>query len=272
MKRINNFVDSVYTHVNGSKKEINELKEEMKSHLIESVHELQKEGKTEDEAITIAIKRFGERKELQEALSQVFQKQKIFAKWLLALGVMILLVGGSIFGFVRNYSDHNASESSEISSEISEMIEDKDTLTEEIKLQIEQVLSKSNHIIALNIYDLKTLDTRNNYWNIIEESTPIYHYQKSLSLPKWLITDYFTAGNGGSSWCITYEFLSLDDFALIILFMSISIYGTLFTIWAVINAYHHKRLTIGWIVVFALFNVLGYLSYHFYGRIKQTNN
>lgn len=272
MKRINNFVDSVYTHVNGSKKEINELKEEMKSHLIESVHELQKEGKTKDEAITMAIKRFGEKNELQEALSQVFQKQEIFAKWLLTLGVIILLLGGSIFGFIRDYSNQNARESSDISNEIREMIEDKDTLTEEIKIQIEQVLSKSNHITELKIYDLKTLDTSNNDWNLIEESTPIYHYQKSLSLPKWLIIDYFTAGNGGSSWCITYEFLSLDDFALIILFMSISIYGTLFTIWAIINAYQHKRLTIGWIIVFALFNVLGYLSYHFYGKIKQNDN
>lgn len=269
MKRINNFVDSVYTHVNGSKKEIDELKEEMKSHLIESVHELQKEGKNEDEAIDIAIKRFGERNELQEVLSQVFQKQKVFAKWLLALGIIILLLGSSIFGFIWAYSEENARENSNISSEISEMIQEKNTLTEEIKLQIEQILSKANHITELNIYDLKDLDTSDDYWNVIEEATPTYHYEKSLSLPKWLIADYFTAGNGDSSWCITYEFLSLNDFALIILFMSISIYGTLFTIWAVINAYHHKRLNIGWTIIFAVFNVVGYCIYRIYGRITN---
>ena len=128
MKRINNFVDSVYTHVNGSKKEIDELKEEMKSHLIESVHELQKEGKNEDEAIDIAIKRFGERNELQEVLSQVFQKQKVFAKWLLALGIIILLLGSSIFGFIWAYSEENTRENSNISSEISEMIQEKNII------------------------------------------------------------------------------------------------------------------------------------------------
>ena len=269
MKRINNFVDSVYTHVNGNKKEIDELKEEMKSHLIESVHELQKEGKSEDEAIDIAIKRFGERNELQEVLSQVFQKQKIFAKWVLALGIIVLLLGSSIFGFIWAYSEQNARENSDISTEIRGMIEGKDTLIEEIKLQIEEVISKANHITELNIYDLKSLDTGNHYWDVIEEATPTYQYEKSLSLPKWLMVDYGSAGNGDSTWCITYEYLSFNNLALIILFMSISIYGTLFTIWAVINAYHHKRLNIGWTIIFAVFNVIGYCIYRIYGRMTN---
>ncbi|CUP57898.1 Uncharacterised protein [Turicibacter sanguinis] len=269
MKRINNFVDSVYTHVNGSKKEIDELKEEMQSHLIESVHELQKEGKSEDEAIDIAIKRFGERNELKEVLTQVFQKQKVFAKWVLALGIIVLLLGSLIFGSVWTYSEQNARENSDISTEIRGLIEGIDKLTEEIKFQSEEVISKANHITELNIYDLKSLDTSNHYWDVIEEATPTYQYKKSLSLPKWLMANYSTAGNGDSSWCITYEYLSLNDFALIILFMSISIYGTLFTIWAVINAYHHKRLNIGWTIIFAVFNIVGYCIYRIYGRMTN---
>ena len=40
MKQIEAFVDSVYQNVGGNKKEIQELKAEMKGHLLEAVHEL----------------------------------------------------------------------------------------------------------------------------------------------------------------------------------------------------------------------------------------
>ena len=43
MKQIEAFVDSVYQNVGGSKREIQELKAEMKSHLLEAVHELKNE-------------------------------------------------------------------------------------------------------------------------------------------------------------------------------------------------------------------------------------
>ena len=76
MKQINNFVDSVYNHVHGNKKEIQELKEEMKSHLIDSVHELQKQGKSETEAIDIAIKRFGGKMSYNKPYSRFFINKK----------------------------------------------------------------------------------------------------------------------------------------------------------------------------------------------------
>lgn len=38
-------------------------------------------------------------------------------------------------------------------------------------------------------------------------------------------------------------------------YIGAAVYATLFTIWATINAYHHRRLNIGWIIMFALFNV-----------------
>ncbi|MEJ9233443.1 hypothetical protein LAV79_29620, partial [Peribacillus butanolivorans] len=45
-----------------------------------------------------------------------------------------------------------------------------------------------------------------------------------------------------------------------------AIYATLFTIWATINAYHHKRLNVGWVIAFALLNVVGYLIYFLVGK------
>lgn len=50
-----------------------------------------------------------------------------------------------------------------------------------------------------------------------------------------------------------------------------AIYWTLFTIWAIINAHHQKRLHIKWILVFLLLNILGYLIYYFTGIQRSSS-
>src|SRR5688572_30000178 len=92
MKQIESFVDEVYQNVGGNKKEIQELKTEMQSHLLEAVHELKSEGKSEQEAIDIAIERFGGKKEMLSVVGQLFNVQKAFAKRLLFVGIAILLL------------------------------------------------------------------------------------------------------------------------------------------------------------------------------------
>ena len=44
----------------------------------------------------------------------------------------------------------------------------------------------------------------------------------------------------------------------------------LFAIWAIINAYHHRRLNTGWVLAFALLNVVGYLIYIVFGKRIQS--
>ncbi|PGZ93485.1 hypothetical protein COE53_06410 [Bacillus sp. AFS029533] len=56
---------------------------------------------------------------------------------------------------------------------------------------------------------------------------------------------------------------TFSTFAGFVLLVGLSIYLTLFTIWTTINTYRDKRLNTGWIILFALFNVLGYLVYRY---------
>ncbi|AEB76019.1 permease prefix domain 1-containing protein [Clostridium botulinum] len=73
MGQIDSYVNSVYKNVGGNKEEINILKEEMRYHLIQLVEELKLEGKSEEESISIAIKRFGEETQIEDELFGVFQ-------------------------------------------------------------------------------------------------------------------------------------------------------------------------------------------------------
>src|SRR6476646_3039740 len=110
MNKIESFVDSVYQNVGGNKKEIQELKTEMKSHLLEAVHELKAEGKTEQEAIETAIERFGGEKEIRSVIGQLFKTQKTFAKRVLYIAIVFLVLSLSAFGFLWQSQESNARE------------------------------------------------------------------------------------------------------------------------------------------------------------------
>ncbi|KGN01233.1 hypothetical protein IRP63_05620 [Clostridium botulinum] len=72
MKQIDRYVNSVYRDVEDNNEDVEILKEEMKNHLLEFVEELKSQGKSESESISIAIKRFGEEKEIQNELLGIF--------------------------------------------------------------------------------------------------------------------------------------------------------------------------------------------------------
>src|SRR6478736_5358127 len=119
----------MYLNVDGDKQEIDELKAEMKNHLFESVQELKEEGKTEQQAITIAIQRFGEEKEMRAVIGQLFEIQKIFAKRVLYIAVVCLIVTMSSFYFLWEVEESTAQGISDTRSLISYELKDKDMIT-----------------------------------------------------------------------------------------------------------------------------------------------
>lgn len=99
MKHIDEFVNSIYDNVSG--KEAKDLKEEMRSHLLETVAELRSEGKTEQEAINIAIGRFGDEKQISKGLLSLFKEQNKVVKNLFRITAISLIIGlGSLIGLL----------------------------------------------------------------------------------------------------------------------------------------------------------------------------
>ena len=52
----------------------------------------------EEEAIEIAIERFGGEQEMRSVIGQLFKALKTFAKWVLYLAVTILVFSSTVFG------------------------------------------------------------------------------------------------------------------------------------------------------------------------------
>lgn len=91
MKQIDEFVNLIYSDVNG--KEAKELKQEMRSHLLEAVSDLKAEGKSEKEAIDIAISRFGDEKQITKGLFTIFKAQNNVTKNLIRTSMVALVLG-----------------------------------------------------------------------------------------------------------------------------------------------------------------------------------
>lgn len=270
MKQIEVYVDEVYEGVGGNKKEIDELKAEMKSHLLEAVHELRSEGKSEKEAIDLAITRFGGEQEMRSIVGQLFKAQRIFAKWILYLAAAVLVISLTAFGYIAGIEEENASENSVVASEIFKIINNEGPMTEEMKGEVAALINETDQISEVKIYNVWNVGV-NSVLSYVQKAEPDYQYQKSVWSPEWLQADFFPYGNGdGKQWYVEMETRHIGSLMGIILFSGMAVYATLFTIWATINAYHHKRLNVAWIIAFALFNVAGYLVYILIGKRKAT--
>jgi hypothetical protein len=273
MKQIEAFVDEVYHSVGGNREEIEELKSEMKNHLLEAVHELKKEGKTEQEAIDIAIERFGGKKEMRSVVGQLFQAQKVFAKRVLYIAIAFFALTSIVCGVLWMLDEADMNENLTVAREIINRLEGQEAISENMKAGIFALVEDKSQILNLQIYKMADVErvSKNGsvsyHWN---EATPVYEYGvfNTPSKPNWMLIDlgYYLGSN--NEWYVEMESITLWGFISFIFNAGIAVYATLFTIWATVNAYHHRRLNAGWVIAFALLNVVGYLIYVLVGKRK----
>jgi hypothetical protein len=248
----------------------------MKSHLIEAVYDLKSQGKTEQEAIDLAIKRFGGEEELRSILSQLFQAQKLFAKWVLYVAITLLLLSFTVFGVLISISNKNIHEQSIIAGQILNKLENSEVVSQELKNEIKSMVEAKNAIPGVRIYNIKGANLFDQY-SITEIAKPSYEfkqeklYEQDLFFRAFNMGQTFHMGNGDveNHWFVDMSVVNYDNNAILILFVGIAVYWALFSIWAVINAYHHKRLTTGWIIIFALLNFVGVAIYYLTDKYKQ---
>ncbi|PWW05048.1 hypothetical protein DFQ01_10531 [Paenibacillus cellulosilyticus] len=72
MKRIEDYIASLSRHVSLERKEKKELEDEIRSHLTDSVWALRQEGYSDEESMTIALKRFGEEEIINAELRKMY--------------------------------------------------------------------------------------------------------------------------------------------------------------------------------------------------------
>lgn len=77
MKEIDKYINKIYRNMNTKSKDIEDLKNEMKEHLINEVGALKSNGYSEKESIEIAIEKFGKIDEIEDELDEVTDNTRI---------------------------------------------------------------------------------------------------------------------------------------------------------------------------------------------------
>jgi len=155
MESIEEFVESLYKGVNGKSQEISSLKEEMKSHLIETVNELKKQGKTEKESLEIAFERFGDSRLISIGLFKLFNKQRKFIKFVLVSAIIFLFIGITSYIYMSQGDLKFQKEQKILTQGVLEIVGDNDKITEDNKLKIEELVNKYNYINYITLFKVE---------------------------------------------------------------------------------------------------------------------
>lgn len=227
MRQIEDYVNQVYRHAKGNDEEIQELKLEMKNHLLETVHELKAAGKTEEQAIQIAKERFGEVTELRNLINQLFERQKNFGKWILSIGSGLLLITVLTAVFLIINGNNQTLEQADIAYSISGIVGDSTELTGENEQEIKALLEQAEYIKGVKIYSDPS------------SAKPLYTSSIETSYPASLFSAESSYGTDEN-----FVVLEITDTRIIgLLFLAIGLTGfvILFSIWLTITRYHAKR-------------------------------
>lgn len=152
MKQIDKYVNSIYRDVAGEKQEIEDLKQEMRSHLVEAVEELKAKGKTEEEAIRIAIENFGGKNQIVKGLSEFFKVQKKFTNYVISFALIFLVLGNFFlttslsevkeFNKEVKHLDVVEQEKEDIMNDVFDVLDASNKVTEKEKVQLLDVFKK----------------------------------------------------------------------------------------------------------------------------------
>lgn len=250
MKRIDEYVNSVYAHIDGD--EAKELKEEMRVHLLEAVEELKLEGKLEEEAVSIALERFGDERMLRGRVAEYFRVPNIFSVNLLRTAIVFAIAAlliGALFTF--NWLRQHDKEERVMQFALSVLNADREISEADKQLIVDYATSEAPQIKTLEIRPIANVNDKEGF---------IYHNPQSFHhIMYWNGMAGRAAGKGTWEVDIRYEHFELAWINAIV--VCLVVYWVLFAIWAMIQAHRHCRLQAFWMVAFSLFNVPAYLVY-----------
>lgn len=275
MKQIEEYVHSVYRNVDGDKEEIQELKEEMQSHLLEAAHELKEKGVSEEEASRMAIENFGDKKHMIKGLSEFFSVQKRFARYILLFSLFSLVLGAIIFVNTSLEIYNFKEERSIIMNDVLTIVGDDDVISDSKKEDIQTLFDEHkdhlNYLAIFNTEENAQLKDWLKEFNITQKPSTTYpiEYQYATFMiedpyeifnREGIVSDDYDLGTVASTkdnWIVQYEYKDtyqnvieannswalgdyMDIFQLPILFFVV--FGVLIIVWGFLKKYHKTYL------------------------------
>ena len=268
MDRVENYIKSLSKNMYLSPKEMDDFKDEIRNHLLDSVNELQQQGKSEEESITIALNRFGAEKFVNRELRKVVQIQSEFRNSMLRVSGLFLIVSLLCLVFYQFLEQRNSTDFDRMQLQYHQMEERINANSTVINEEIEAFYSQNERI--LRFVSLSKVDSQGQITEYVYPSSTVkeeWNAQPYISYP--LLTE-------GSS--IKWEtkiglnskalFSQTPNVVFLLAIASFTAYWISFGLWNIMNAYRMSRLNIVWVVLFFTLNVFAYLLFKLEGNIK----
>jgi len=279
---VQNFRNFICKNSRGSKKEIEDLKQKMRSHLTQTVQELIADGKNEQESIELAISRFGGKNQIQDELAHVFSVQKKFGNVILAVALIFLVVGVSFLIAERVTNNQFIKRNNDLSFEqkmITQAAQTNDLKLLDKTVKKMFVEAKKNQIAYVALVQLPDdykFDPENpTFMEPTHLGEIKYQYPENIKSVKefgmigMISSQDFLSDNrylqiGMKQYANNNQYAIFKQIGV----GCIMIYWILFGIWATVKAYHLRRSNVGWIAIFFVLNVAGYLLNIIYYKFK----
>jgi cell division protein FtsL len=261
LKRTDEYVDFIYRRTIGNQKDIEELKAEMKAHLLESVEELKAEGYSETQAIKIAIERFGGENIETSVIGELFNTQKVFAKRVLYTGITLLIMSCLLSIFIVHMNNQILQNDASIHFEVESLLSNRDTLSHDEKQQIDVLLDETKltksyeYYYLVNDYEVSGADVQ------LENYTSVYRFEREKSNDNWFFMGDGQVRSVYGDTFIMYEVSNFSSLSTVVLITGVFLFWSMSSIWGIITAYHHRKLNATWVIIIILFNVFGYLFF-----------
>lgn len=209
MKKIDEYVESIYKNFDETEQDTKILIEETKAHLYEEVEELQKEGFSEKESIEISILNFGQENIVVEEMDMVLKKQNKFSKLIIKVALVIYFVG-LIFKIINIASEFFPEKetflplslnASNVVDTIQDKIKNKDSLDEDVKAEITALLDDFNN------------QTNNGLYYIGIEKSGEFFFEYNREVFKESIKNHSSSLAGDESdWNVHYKNTDIQDY------------------------------------------------------------
>ncbi|WP_411682586.1 permease prefix domain 1-containing protein [Clostridium thailandense] len=268
MDKIDKYLNSIYRDVSVSSKETEDLKQEMKDHLIQTVKELQQSGITEEESVRIAIERFGEDFQIRNELNQVLRFQKLFAQKTLIASFILLFISTILVitsllvhqGSVKRYKIMDSQLKTVEKKLVNEGITSVDTYLKEVFKNEEN--NQLTYVVIKELpQDFDNTKEHELFPGEIKYSYPLkikneyysnrFGHEVSVNNTKYFLeTGVKTSANTDSS--SLYIGLAVLVFAIC---------WVLWVIWSIINVYRYGKLNTNWCMLLILTGIIGYFIF-----------
>ena len=277
MNKIEEYIKFICKNSRGSKKEIEDLKQEMRSHLTQTVQELIADGKNERESIELAISRFGGKNQIQDELAQVFRVQKKFGNIILAVALIFFFAGVS-FLIAERFTNNNFEKRYNVMNfEYQTIMKAAKTnnlkLIDETvrKLFVEKEKNQIAYVALVRLPDDFDIENPPNTKPLYSGEIEYLYPENARNVKEYgnnsggeFLSDnrYFEIGMKQYSNSNQYYLLKIIGVGFLM------IYWVLFGIWATVKSYHLRRSNVAWVAIFFVLNVAGYLVHKIYYWFK----